>query len=187
MTTPCSKGPGEFQLPVVTDWGSFDSVVNDGGESIFEYKYLCKYQAKLDFLVVLTRVLWQNNFYIQLKKSICWTVHGHKILTSVFFHQSASPSPSALIMGWKHIRKKRHKGRQMSSLLFWLILHSISVNKYWRPEQIVATKQIVATGQIVTASCDRNWMEKQPRKEWQHLPSLMSLFSYMGQGFEPQH
>ena len=27
------------------------------------------------------------------------------------------------------IRNKRHKGRQMSSLLFWLILHSISVNK----------------------------------------------------------
>jgi len=32
-----------------------------------------------------------------------------------------------MYIGFGHIRNKRHNGRQMSSLLFWLFLHSISV------------------------------------------------------------
>jgi len=38
-------------------------------------------------------------------------------------HSQAGTDPTKQV---QHIINKRHKGRQMSSLYFWLILHSIS-------------------------------------------------------------
>jgi len=45
------------------------SIVNDSGESILQYKYLRKYNAKIDFLGISKKGLMTNKFsYSNLKK-----------------------------------------------------------------------------------------------------------------------